>query len=185
MSDIDGWVTGTRREIGTRGINGGSGHGVRIIIHFSAPQDEVWHACTAPERMRLWFLPVTGDLRVGGKYELETYAEGQILHCSAPDLLTVTMNFQGLPGEAVLALSAADGETVLEFEHTMAMDAGPWAALAPDIGSGWDVALRYLDLHLRGEPIDKSTFPTAQDAEVGRRSREAWTAVVAAAGLAG
>ncbi|MEU1629697.1 SRPBCC domain-containing protein [Streptomyces sp. NPDC020096] len=185
MTDIDGWVASTTREIGTRSITSGTGHSVRIRRGFPAPLDEVWDACTTRERVSLWFLPVTGDLRIGGKYQLETYAEGEILRCTAPDLLSVTMDFQGLPGEAELRLSTGDGETVLQFEHTMAVDATAWAAVAPDIGSGWEVALNYLATHLRGEPIDKSTFPTPEDDELGRRCKEAWTAVISAADLAG
>ena len=30
--------------------------------------DDVWDACTNPERIPRWFLPVSGDLRLGGRY---------------------------------------------------------------------------------------------------------------------
>ena len=36
----------------------------------------MWDACTNPERIPRWFLPVTGDLKVGGRYQLEGNAAG-------------------------------------------------------------------------------------------------------------
>lgn len=32
--------------------------------------DDLWNACTDAERIPQWFLPVSGDLRPGGSYEL-------------------------------------------------------------------------------------------------------------------
>ena len=44
----------------------------------------MWDACTDPERIGRWFLPVSGDLRLGGRYQLEGNAGGEILRCEPP-----------------------------------------------------------------------------------------------------
>jgi len=31
--------------------------------------EELWDACTSPDRLRRWCVPVTGDLRVGGRFQ--------------------------------------------------------------------------------------------------------------------
>ncbi|WP_158895621.1 SRPBCC family protein [Amycolatopsis anabasis] len=186
MTETASWLDTVTREIGTRNIAGSAGCSVRIRRNFPAPIETVWKACTTREQINLWFLPVTGDLRVGGKYQLESYAEGEILRCEAPDLLSVTMAFQGGPGEAELRLTGGSGdETVLQFEHAMVFDTAAWSAIAPEIGAAWEVALKYLDVHLRGEPIDKSTFPTPEDDELSGLCKKEWVAVIAATGVAG
>ena len=178
MDDMDTWLGATERETGQREIGGQAGCSVRIRRSFPAPVGEVWSACTTRSRIDTWFLPVTGELRVGGTYQLESYAEGEIIRCEKPGFLSVTMAIQGAPGEAQLRLRENGEDTVLEFEHTMAADAALWSAIAPEIGSAWEVALKYLERHLRGEQIDKSTFPTAADDELGNRCKKEWTAVV-------
>ena len=35
--------------------------------------DDVWDAMTNPERLPRWFLPVTGDLTVGWRYQFEGF----------------------------------------------------------------------------------------------------------------
>lgn len=181
MTEMDSWLAATTRKIGEGRIGESAGHSVRLRRSFPAPINAVWAACTARERIDTWFLPVTGDLQVGGTYQLETYAEGEILWCEAPGLLSVTMAANGVPGEAQLRLEAVSGtETVLEFEHTMVVDPAVWSAIVPEIGAAWEVALKYLERHLNGEHIDKSTFPTPVDDELSGRCKKEWAAVVAA-----
>jgi hypothetical protein len=75
-------MTGTHREIGRRRI--ASGEEVRTVLirrRYDAPIQDVWEACTDPERLSRWFLPVTGDLRVGGRFSLQGNAGGEILRC--------------------------------------------------------------------------------------------------------
>ena len=56
-----------------------------------APIEDVWDACTTAERIGRWLMPVSGDLRrLGGKYQLEGNAGGEIVSCEPPRLLRVT-----------------------------------------------------------------------------------------------
>ncbi len=51
---------------------------------YPAAVEEVWDALTDPERVPRWLLPLTGDLRVGGRYQLEGNAGGEVLGCTPP-----------------------------------------------------------------------------------------------------
>lgn len=61
--------------------------GLKILLirrRYQASPEDVWDALTDPDRVVRWFLPVTGDLRVGGRYSLEGNASGGIVHCDRP-----------------------------------------------------------------------------------------------------
>ncbi len=45
---------------------------------YAAERLDVWDAITNAERLPRWFLPVSGDLAVGGRYQLEGNASGVI-----------------------------------------------------------------------------------------------------------
>ena len=62
----------------------------RPATHLRRPVEEVWDALTDPQRIVRWFLPITGDLRLGGTYQLEGNAGGKILRCEPPHSLLVT-----------------------------------------------------------------------------------------------
>ena len=44
---------------------------------------DLWEAITTPERLVRWFLPVEGDLKPGGRYQLKGNAGGTISRCDA------------------------------------------------------------------------------------------------------
>ena len=44
----------------------------------------MWDAVTSAERIPRWFLPISGDLRLGGRYQLEGNAGGEVLECAPP-----------------------------------------------------------------------------------------------------
>ena len=46
--------------------------------------DDLWEAITNAERIPRWFLPITGELRLGGRYQLQGNAGGTITACEPP-----------------------------------------------------------------------------------------------------
>ena len=76
MTDIASSLTETHREIGRRRIAAGEARTALIRRRYDAPIEDVWDACTDPNRINRWFLPVSGDLRVGGTFSLEGNASG-------------------------------------------------------------------------------------------------------------
>jgi uncharacterized protein YndB with AHSA1/START domain len=63
---------------------------VTLERRYLAEVADVWQAITDPERLRRWFLPITGDLRPDGNFQLQGNAGGDILTCEAPRHLQVT-----------------------------------------------------------------------------------------------
>jgi uncharacterized protein YndB with AHSA1/START domain len=184
MIDLAGQLEAIYREVGGRQVDGG-GEGVGVLLRrsYGAPVEDVWDAVTDPDRMKRWFLPVSGDLRVGGTFQLEGNAGGEILTCEPPRLLRVT--FGGPTSVVELRLSPdGDGDTILELEHTVPMEIARSAAGALYVGPGWDGALMGLDLFVRGEVVG-DPVAAANSLEVqafSKQSVHAWAAVVESSG---
>ena len=88
---------------------------------YDAPIEDVWNACTDPDRLRRWYVPVSGDLRVGGRFEQARMGAGEILICEEPRFLKVSLG-KGAD-EIELRLSAGEGAaTVLELQHATTID---------------------------------------------------------------
>jgi hypothetical protein len=66
----DTWLTETHREGGRRRIAAGEARTALIRRRYDASIEDVWEACTDPDRMGRWFIKPKGDLR-GGTFSLE------------------------------------------------------------------------------------------------------------------
>ncbi|PSK97764.1 uncharacterized protein YndB with AHSA1/START domain [Murinocardiopsis flavida] len=190
MSDNHDHINGTHRALGTRRIPAGEGTAVLLRRHYAADVADVWDACTDPKRIGRWFLPVEGDLRPGGSYQLDGNAGGDILRCEPPRLLKVTWVFGEDPGESdvseVEVRLTADGEgTLFELEHTGVVPPEMWAEFGPGAtGVGWDLGLLGLAWHLAdGRTADPDTWAgTPEGREFVTASSRAWGAAHRAAG---
>lgn len=160
VSDIVEEINGAHREV----TSTGNTHRVLVRRDYAAPIADVWDACTAPERIARWLMPVSGDLRLGGRYQLEGNAGGEILACEPPRLLRVSWVFGDTPpSEVEVRLTEGEaGATAFQLAHLMP-DGDPqfWAQFGPGaVGVGWDLALIGLAHHLRGADLDGDTLGT-------------------------
>jgi len=137
MIDITRELEATQREVGTGTIAAGDGRVVRLRRTFDAPIEDVWDAVTSPERITRWFLPISGDIRLGGRYQFEGNAGGEILECDRPNRLRVTWVYGDASdpasvSEVVLRLtSEGDERTTFELEHTAVVPEEMWAMFGP------------------------------------------------------
>jgi uncharacterized protein YndB with AHSA1/START domain len=120
---------------------------------YDAAIEDVWDACTNPDRLRRWYVPVTGDLRLGGRFEQAMMGSGQITRCEAPRLLVLSLG--GGADEVELRLSAADdGRTELELQHATTFDEHEIGGQMFDaifcMGGGYYPRFVALEQHLRG-----------------------------------
>jgi uncharacterized protein YndB with AHSA1/START domain len=192
MIDIVREIESVQREVGSGRIAAGEGRAVRLRRTYDAPLDEVWDALTNPERIGRWFLPISGDYRVGGRYQFEGNAGGEIVECDRPHRLRVTWVYgeTGSPAdvsEVEVRLAAAGAEaTVFELEHTAVVPDEMWAEYGPGaVGVGWDGGLLGLSLHLRtgrtvDDPLAWQLSPEGR--EFNQRSSAAWGEANRAAG---
>lgn len=155
---------------------------VRMDRRYPSAAEDVWDALTDPGRIRRWLLPISGDLRVGGTFQLEGNAGGEILDCDPPSLLRVT--FGDASSVVEVRLDGEGRETVLTLDHTVPKALAGSVAGALYVGPGWDGALLGLALNLEGQvtddPAAAASSPEAQ--EFSRASIQAWVRVVEASG---
>ena len=132
---------------------------VTLQRHYSAEVADVWQAITDPDRVRRWFVPLSGDLREGGNFQLEGHAGGDILSCEPPHHLVVT--FGGESSIVDLVLSVGEGQTLLQLTHSVPIELAGSGAGALYVGPGWDGALMGIARHLAGRAaVIRSRPPT-------------------------
>lgn len=125
---------------------------LRVLIverSYDATRDEVWDALTTKERIPRWLMPVTGDFEVGGRYQLEGNAGGEILSCERPRLLSITWVYGEMESWVDATLTSLDGRTLLRLEHAAPVPPEQWKEFGPSaVGIGWEQMLLGLALHL-------------------------------------
>lgn len=185
MIDIIDQLKAIHREVAKRPSEDGEVISVLVRREYDAAVGDVWDAVTDPVRVKRWFLPLSGDLRVGGKFQLEGNAGGEILDCQPPRRLRVT--FGGPASLVELRLTAnGDDRTALELEHTVPVAFAGSGAGALFVGPGWDGGFLALDLYLRGEVADDpvAAASSPEGIEFSRQSVHAWIAAVESSGTA-
>ena len=91
--DIARHLGAVARTVGTRERDGRPARVVVAARSYDATPDDVWEAITSAERIPRWFLPVTGELRLGGRYQLQGNAGGEITRCEPPRHLAITWEY--------------------------------------------------------------------------------------------
>ena len=188
MIEVTQQISAVRRQVGTRALPAGEARVMTISQSYHTTIDDLWEACTSADRIPRWFLPVSGELRLGGRFQIEGNASGTIERCDPPTGFTATWEYGGSVSWIEVSLSPApDGWTVLELAHIGHIDDQSWAEFGPGaIGIGWDMALMGLAIHLSGDVADPqraAAWPASPD---GRQfmtlSSERWRDASIAAG---
>jgi uncharacterized protein YndB with AHSA1/START domain len=156
---------------------------------YATTLDDLWDACTNAERIPRWFLPISGDLRVGGRYQFEGNAGGTIERCDPPRSVEATWEFGGDVSWVQLRLTPEAGDrTRLELEHVAHVDDERWAQFGPGaVGLGWDMGFFGLGQHIgSGEGVTPERAAAWMASEDGiafmRGSNERWREASVAAG---
>jgi uncharacterized protein YndB with AHSA1/START domain len=157
---------------------------VTLSRTYHADVEDAWDALTNPERLLRWFYPISGDLEVGGTFQLEGNAAGEIRRCDRPTRLQVT--FGGPDSIVDLRLAATGDRTTVELTHSVPLAMAGSGAGALFVGPGWDGALLGLGIHLRGQavgdPLEAANSPEVVEFNRGSISR--WVEAVESSGTA-
>ncbi|CAM4305379.1 hypothetical protein MB901379_00077 [Mycobacterium basiliense] len=187
--DVDYQINAVRRTVGTRVLEAGEAHVVTVSQSYATDPEDLWDAVTNIERIPRWFLPITGELEVGGHYQLQGQANGTILTCDPPKSFTATWEYGGNVSWIEVGVSGeGSGRARLVVEHIAHVDDETWRQYGPGaVGIGWDSMLLGLALHVStGEAVDPSFGQqwviTDEGRSFMRMASEAWYAANVAGG---
>ena len=166
--DVTEQINSVQRRVGSRTLEAGEARVVTVSRSYRADPVDVWDAFTRPERLGRWFLPITGELKVGGHYQFEGNAGGTIERCDPPTGFDATWEFGGDVSWIQVRFSAEpEGRTRVELEHVAHVSDERWDEFGPGaVGVGWESGFLGLTLHLESGP----------DAESGPEAGAAWAA---------
>lgn len=185
--DVEGHLAAVARAVSSLEHDGRPARAITLGRNFPVPQEDLWDAVTNGKRIERWFLPITGELEPGGRYQLEGNAGGVITACEPPTRYAVTWEFGG-DTSWVEVRCAGDAECGARFELTHTMPHSPhWDQYGPAAtGVGWELGLLGLALHLErpAQPkLNEEEFATSPEGKaLIKGSAEAWGEAGIAAG---
>jgi uncharacterized protein YndB with AHSA1/START domain len=166
--DFQNYLGVVTRTVSDLERDGAPARNVTLARTYDTTPDDLWDAVTNPERLPRWFLPVSGDLKLGGRYQFEGNAGGTITDCVRPEFLAGTWEFgPGVSWVEVRIAPEGDGQARLTLSHICPVNEH-WARFgAGAVGVGWDIVLafglaRYLE-NPNPEPFDENAFATSPE----------------------
>ena len=185
--DVGAHLGAVERSVASLERDGQQVRAVTLARSLSATVEDLWGALTNPSRIESWFLPISGDLQQGGRYQLEGNAGGVITACQRPTALAITWEFGGDVSWVEVDVSRDGNDRArLTLTHTL-LPSDHWDEYGPGAtGVGWELSLLALAMHLTqpDEPMpDEAAFATSPD---GRAfitgSGEGWERAAIASG---
>jgi uncharacterized protein YndB with AHSA1/START domain len=179
--DVEHQINAVQRTYGTRTIDAGEAHVLTVSQSYDTDSADLWDAVTNVERIPRWLMPISGDLKIGGSYQLQGQAGGTILTCDPPKNFTATWEYGGNVSWIDVSISSEGPDRArLILEHIAHVDDETALQFGPGaVGIGWDSMLLGLAIHLStGESIDPSFGQQWTATDDGRRflalSGEEW-----------
>ena len=181
MIDAKQHINAVRRSVSDRVFEAGEARVLTISQVYDTDIDDLWDVVTSAERIPRWFLPISGELSEGGRYQLEGNAGGTITACDKPRSYAATWEYGGMMSWIEVRLTPEGDGTRFELDHIarvaeeFADQFGPGA-----VGIGWDMGLwglaNYLsDPDTEMNPEYGAVWITTDDGkELLRMSSDAW-----------
>ena len=140
---------------------------------------DLWDALTNGDRIPRWFLPITGELELGGQFQFEGNAGGTITACERLSYLEVTWEFGGHVSWVEARVSDDDGNRArLTLVHTAHLSEQWDEYGAGATGVGWEMGFLGLALHIDHPEVPKLDAATFHATPHGKAlltgSSEAW-----------
>ncbi|OWV07966.1 polyketide cyclase [Micromonospora wenchangensis] len=150
MIETSQQISAVRRTVGSRTLEAGEARVLTISQTYPTTLDDLWDACTNAERIPRWFLPISGDLRLHGRYQFEGNAGGVVQRCDPPKGFAATWEMgDEISWIEVRLTPEGDERTRFTLEHVAHVDDVRWTEYGPGaVGVGWDSGLLGLASHL-------------------------------------
>src|SRR5437879_5876620 len=188
--DVLRYIGAVTREVQSREHEGRPARVVVATCAYDTTITDVWDAITNAERIPRWFLPISGDLRLGGRYQLHGNASGQVTGCEPPRSLALTWEFGGQVSWVHVQLTElSDGGTRLRLEHIAHVPDELWNQYGPGaVGVGWDLTMlglgRYLSTSDAVDPKEAAAWPASEEGkDFVRKSSDEWGRASISAGM--
>lgn len=140
------------RTLGTLHRLDGERGAVRVEDVYATDVEDLWDACTDPDRLVRWIADVSGELEVGGSFTARFTSgwegSGRVDVCDRPHrLLVTTWEDESREQESTIeaTLTPVDGGTRLVVEER-----GMPVDQLPAYGAGWQVHAEDLAAHVAG-----------------------------------
>ena len=159
---------------------------VSLSRTYATTVDDLWDAVTDGQRIPRWFAPVSGELELGGRYQVEGNAGGRVTACERLTHFALTWEFAGDVSWVDVRITDEEAGVRISLTHT-ALLSPHWDTYGPGaVGVGWEMGLLGLAFHI-AEPDaprpDEEAFAASRD---GRAfiagSSDGWAQAAMAAG---
>src|SRR3569832_2570713 len=120
--DLSAHLRGMTRTVRNLERDGRPAKAVIASCVYDTDPADLWNALTDKERIARWFLPVTGDLKLGGRYQFTGNAGGTITECVPKRKIGATWEFGSAVTWVTVTLSPEGDRTRLELEHVAIID---------------------------------------------------------------
>ena len=187
--DISTLIGAVKREVRELTYQGKPAAMVVASRCFDTTIEDLWDAITNAERLPRWFSKVLGELKLGGRYQVEGNAGGTITRCEPPRELALTWEFGGDTSWVNVSLSEEGEGTRLELQH-IAHPGPHWDQFGPGaVGVGWELGLMGLARYIENPAAEKP--PEADPAWIAsdeakrfmRMSSDGWARAAIASGV--
>jgi uncharacterized protein YndB with AHSA1/START domain len=152
--DIAAHLGATQREVRNVEQDGQSCKDVVASRIYDTDAADLWDAVTDAERIRRWFAPVTGELKLGGRFHIEGNASGTITSCEPGRCYAGTWEFGGYTSWIKVVVASEGEKSRLEIHHIAPHPNPHWTQFGAGAGGvGWELGLLGLAEHLK-RPAD-------------------------------
>ncbi|RSM04659.1 hypothetical protein CDV31_009984 [Fusarium ambrosium] len=155
--------------------SGDEGRIITISQTFDIDVSSLWETCTKPDKIKQFFSPVSGDLFVNGRFQVENNASGTIEKCIPPSNFRVSWEFGDSTSWVEVRISqVSETQSRLELSHTAPVNKH-WEEYGAGAGGvGWEMSFAGLAYHLKGVKVGPEWFGQDETKTYLAKCSEAW-----------
>lgn len=116
--DVKGNLASVERSVAFLEKEARPASAVTLSRTYDTAIEDLWDALTNLKRIPRWFAPVSGDLRLGGRYAIEGNASGTVAECERLSHFKLTWEFAGDVSWVEMRISVEDAKPRLTLTHT-------------------------------------------------------------------